>query len=80
MSAPDSPSATSSATSWVIAICSVLLLYLLSPGLFVLCHKAGINSPKWLETVLAPIAWACIEFPAVGRLYELYMRALGAPV
>jgi hypothetical protein len=80
MSAPDSPSASSAATPGVIGMCSVLLLYLLSPGLFVLCHRSGIKPPLWLETMLAPIAWACLEFPTVGRLYELYMRFLGAPI
>lgn len=58
----------------------IFVLYLLSPGLFVVFHRFGATPPQWLNYVLIPIAWACQEFPFVNRLYELYLNFLGAPI
>lgn len=80
---PDAPTSSvppSSGTAWLLGIGSLLILYLLSPGLFVVFHHFGATPPPWLNSVLTPIAWACQEFPFVSRLYDLYLAFLGAPV
>lgn len=83
MSDPDAPTSTAppgSGTAWLLGIGGMFILYLLSPGLFVLFHHFGATPPAWVNYAIIPIAWACQEFPFVSRLYDLYLSFLGAPV
>lgn len=78
--APTSSASSSSGTAWLLGIIGSLILYLLSPGLFVLFHNLGSSPPAWLNYAMLPIGWACQEFPFVSGLYDLYLSFLGAPV
>lgn len=83
MSDPDTSTSSASSGSgsvWLLGITGFIILYLLSPGLFVVFHHYGTAPPAWLNYALIPIVWACQESPFVNHLYEAYMRFLGAPV
>ncbi len=83
MTEPD-PNRRSSSSSWAIYTAIAIVVYFLSPGIFVWAQMFGPRmSPTTNQvygTIYAPISFLGEHVPGVHSFYRWYFRALGAPI